>query len=86
MFRAQELCAQATRAAAPLKIKDVKVIATSPARQRWVFIKVLTSEDGLYGLGIDLKEEIAARFPLLDDARVSDWTTVRGVDGSRVRP
>lgn len=38
------------------------------------------------GLGIDLNEEIAARFPLIDDARVSDWTTVRGVDGSVVKP
>ena len=38
------------------------------------------------GLGIDLNEEIAARFPLIDDARVSDWTTVRGVDGSLVKP
>ena len=51
-LRAQEIHAQASRGSAPLKIKDIKVIATSPRSSlRWVFIKVLTSEDGLYGLG-----------------------------------
>ena len=36
----------------PLKIKGVKVIATSPEpHYSWVFVKVLTSEPGLYGLG-----------------------------------
>ena len=38
------------------------------------------------GLGIDLDEKIAARFPLTEDHRVSDWTTVRGMDGSIVKP
>lgn len=38
------------------------------------------------GLGIDLDEKIAARFPLTEDHRVSDWTTVRGMDGSLVKP
>lgn len=41
---------------------------------------------GKPGLGIDLDESIAARFPLVDNPRVSDWTTVRGVDGSLVKP
>lgn len=36
----------------PLKITDVKVIATSgDARYRWIFVKILTSEPGLYGIG-----------------------------------
>lgn len=36
----------------PLTIKDVKVITTSGGRNyRWVFIKVITSEPGLYGIG-----------------------------------
>jgi mannonate dehydratase len=36
----------------PLKIADVKVIATSGgSRYRWIFVKVLTSEPGLYGIG-----------------------------------
>lgn len=38
------------------------------------------------GLGLDLNEEIAARFPMVDDSRIADWTTVRGVDGSIVKP
>ena len=37
---------------APLTIKDVKVITTSGGRNyRWVFLKVITSEPGLYGIG-----------------------------------
>lgn len=36
----------------PLTIKDVKVITTSAGRRyRWVFLKVITSEPGLYGIG-----------------------------------
>ncbi|MBY0507475.1 MAG: starvation-sensing protein RspA [Bryobacteraceae bacterium] len=36
----------------PLTIKDVKVITTSGgANYRWVFLKILTSEPGLYGIG-----------------------------------
>jgi mannonate dehydratase len=38
------------------------------------------------GLGIDLDEAIAARFPLTEDAGVSDWTTVRGMDGALIKP
>ncbi len=37
-------------------------------------------------LGIDLDEKIAAKYPLMDDHRNTDWTTVRGMDGSLVRP
>ncbi len=36
----------------PLTIKEVKVIATSAGRNyRWIFIKIITSEPGLYGIG-----------------------------------
>ena len=38
------------------------------------------------GLGIDLNVEMARKYPLKDDHHVSDWTTVRGMDGSLVRP
>ena len=49
---ASELYAQATRGLPPLKITDVKVIGVSPRPYySWVFIKVLTNEPGLYGLG-----------------------------------
>jgi len=36
----------------PITIKDVKVISTSGGRNyRWVFLKIITSEAGLYGIG-----------------------------------
>ncbi len=36
----------------PLTIQDMKVIATSGGSQyRWVFVKLITSEPGLYGIG-----------------------------------
>ena len=38
------------------------------------------------GLGIDLDEKIAAKYPLADDYHSADWTTVRGMDGSVVKP
>ena len=44
--------AQRTNGLAPLTIKDVKVIPTSGGRRyRWVFLKVVTSEPELYGIG-----------------------------------
>ena len=43
---------QRTNGLPPLTIKDVKVIQTTAgARYRWVFLKIITSEPGLYGLG-----------------------------------
>jgi hypothetical protein len=44
---ASERYARASVGLAPLKITDVKAI---PTRQ-WVFLKVFTSEPGLYGIG-----------------------------------
>jgi mannonate dehydratase len=38
------------------------------------------------GLGIDLNMEMAQKWPLLDDHTNADWTTVRGMDGSLVKP
>jgi len=35
----------------PITIKDVKVITTQYRRQRLVIVKIITSEEGLYGLG-----------------------------------
>lgn len=36
----------------PLTIKDVKVITTNGVgRYRWIFLKIITSEPGLYGIG-----------------------------------
>lgn len=44
--------AQAAKGLAPLKITDIRVIPTSGGHNyQWVFLKVLTSEPGLYGIG-----------------------------------
>jgi len=49
---AAPLLAQSAKGLPPLTIKDVKVIATSAGRgYRWIFIKIITSEPGLYGIG-----------------------------------
>src|SRR6185312_12788095 len=41
-----------TKGLPPLTIKDVKVITTSAGgNYRWVFLKIITSEPGLYGIG-----------------------------------
>src|SRR5207245_9502987 len=49
---AQEQQAARTKGLPPLTIKDVKVITTSGGRNyRWVFLKIITSEPGLYGIG-----------------------------------
>ncbi len=48
---AQEV-ARKTTGLPPLTIKDVKIITTNGGRNyRWVFVKVITSEPGLYGIG-----------------------------------
>ncbi len=38
------------------------------------------------GLGIDIKEELAAQHPLVEPFGADDWTTVRKMDGSLVKP
>ena len=38
------------------------------------------------GLGIDIKEEEALKYPLKPIAAGDSWTTVRGMDGSIVKP
>jgi mannonate dehydratase len=51
LARAQEI-AKSSNGLPPLTIKDVKVIATNGGgRYRWVFLKIMTSEPGLYGIG-----------------------------------
>lgn len=38
------------------------------------------------GLGIDINESLAAKYPLQPRAGAADWTNVRGLDGSLVKP
>lgn len=49
---AAERYAKAAKGLAPLKITEVRVIPTGAGHNyQWVFLKVMTSEPGLYGLG-----------------------------------
>ncbi len=49
--RAEEI-APRTNGLPPLTIKDVKVITTNGgSHYRWIFLKIITSEPGLYGVG-----------------------------------
>ncbi|MDX1979022.1 MAG: enolase C-terminal domain-like protein [Bryobacteraceae bacterium] len=49
---AQDQANQRLNGLPPLKITGVKVIPTSGGRRyRWIFLKVMTSEPGLYGIG-----------------------------------
>ena len=49
---AADAASSRTKGLPPLTIKDVKVITTSAGRNyRWVFLKIITSEPGLYGIG-----------------------------------
>jgi mannonate dehydratase len=49
---AAQQAAQRTTGLPPLKITNVKVIPTSGGRRyRWTFVKIETSEPGLYGIG-----------------------------------
>ena len=49
--RAQEI-AKKTNGLPPLTIKDCKVITTNGgSHYRWIFLKIITSEPGLYGIG-----------------------------------
>lgn len=49
---AQEKAQRAIRGLSPVTIRDIRVLTTSAgSRYQWVFVKVLTSEPGLYGVG-----------------------------------
>lgn len=49
--RAQEAAARAENGEGDLRIEDVRVILTAPARIRLAIVKVITNQPGLYGLG-----------------------------------
>jgi len=49
---------EARKGMPPLKITDVKLIATAPSDSNWTIVKVETSEPGLYGLGSATNQEV----------------------------
>src|SRR3954453_18840219 len=49
---------EARKGMPPLKITDVKLIATAPSDSNWTIVKVETSEPGLYGLGSATHQEV----------------------------
>jgi mannonate dehydratase len=67
----------------PLTIKDVKIITTNGGHNyRWVFIKVITSEPGLYGIGTGNNNfETKAVIAALDD-HLKPWLI--GKDPDRI--
>jgi L-alanine-DL-glutamate epimerase-like enolase superfamily enzyme len=137
---AADECTDRTKGLPPLTIKDVKVISTSGGRNyRWVFLKVITSEPGLYGigsandsyqhhvdisssafgiqeenhfpaqvhemlpgtaeirkgymygsgrpgLGIDINEEMAAKYPIAEARNGGAYGTGRALDGAVTAP
>ena len=51
-FAGSLIAAATAKGLPPLRITDVKVIPTSGgSNYRWIFVKILTSEPGLYGIG-----------------------------------
>ena len=79
-------CAQVARASEKAIPNRILFAALHPV------VRTATIKGGyLYGndqpgLGIDIKEEIARKYPMKDNPSSADWTTVRRLDGSLVKP
>ncbi len=77
---AQQYAAR-TRGLAPLTIREVKAIPTSAGgRYQWVFLKVVTSEAGLYGLGS--ASNVNSAFAVIGaiDKHFGPWWTGKSAD------
>src|ERR1700692_3494309 len=72
-----------TKGLPPLTIKDVKVITTTAGgNYRWVFLKIVTSEPGLYGIGsANNNYETKAVIAALED-HLKPW--LMGKDPNRI--
>jgi mannonate dehydratase len=79
---AQEIARKST-GLPPLTIKDVKVITTNGgSHYRWIFLKIITSEPGLYGIGsANNNYETMAVVAALED-HLKPWLI--GKDPSRI--
>jgi mannonate dehydratase len=72
----------ARRGMPPLKITDVKVIATAPDGSNWTIVKVYTSEPGLYGLGSATHQEIPQAAQAYIEKRLKPF--VVGMDADQI--
>ena len=72
--------AAARRGMPPLKITDVKVIATAPSNSNWTIVKVETSEPGLYGLGAATHQEIPQAAQAYIETRLKPFVIGKNAD------
>lgn len=64
----------------PVKIKNVKVIATAPAGSNLIVVKVQTTEPGLYGLGCATFTQRATAVVTAIDSYMNDFCVGKDVD------
>ena len=68
------------------QIYDTVCRITSPLDHSWERIESALP-NGNPGLGVDIDEKVAARFPVVDPASPSNrWGNTRRADGTMVRP
>jgi mannonate dehydratase len=70
----------ARRGMPPLKITDVKIIATAPSGSNWTIVKVETSEPGLYGLGAATHQEIPQAAQAYIEKRLKPFVIGKNAD------
>ncbi len=70
----------ARRGMPPLKITDVKIIATAPSGSNWTIVKVETSELGLYGLGSATHQEIPQAAQAYIETRLKPFVIGKNAD------
>src|ERR1700742_3504257 len=64
----------------PLKITDVKIIATAPSGSNWTIVKVETSEPGLYGLGSATHQEVPQAAQAYIEKRLKPFVIGKNAD------
>jgi len=75
-----ETRAAARRGMPPLKITDVKIIATAPSNSNWTIVKVETSEPGLYGLGAATHQEVPQAAQAYIEKRLKPFVIGKNAD------
>lgn len=71
---------QATKGLSPVKITNVKAIATAPGGSNLVVVKIETSEPGLYGLGCATFTQRAATVVTAINSYLKDFCVGKDVD------